>query len=78
MKNFINNLKVLFSNPKTWIVIVALFGTNGMQAYFNTGSIVEPVKVANKAEIEPITIKVITVNCGGKVKEHIVEHHGGR
>jgi len=71
--NIMPKLKELLNNPKVWIIIAALFGTNGMQAYLNLDTspkVEKPTVIVNE-----VIHKCI---CKCKLKEHLKEHHGGK
>ena len=72
-------LKLFFDTYKLWLFLVALFGTNGTQAYLNSGNIEtksEPVITQEVAK----TKDQIVVICkqDNTVIEHEKEHHGRR
>ena len=92
IKEAFNKVKTFVDVYKIWIFIVALFGTNGIQAYFNSDKEAKSEPEVKVEEVKPKfnnqkllnSIKLImennkcTCNCSGSVLGHEIEHHGGR
>jgi len=81
MKKLFGKLKMMYDTYKMWIFLVALFGSNGMQAYMNdagtkTKDITVSTTMQPTTKLDPITV-VCQCSCQDGTEGHVEEHHGG-
>jgi len=82
----IDKCKNIYKEYKIWLFIVALFSSNGIQAYLNIDpkQVIEHIAntptsyIANKPNEEKIIIKLISCDANSIMSDHINEHHGGK
>jgi len=80
MKKYFDKIKTFVDVYKIWIFIAALFGTNGLQAYFNDSGTTKgsAPKIANVTKPKLISVCIpVVCNCIDGTKSHVDEHHGG-
>jgi len=90
MKNLYKRVKAFVDAYKMWLFLIALFGTNGMQAYLSDTTPVETIVIEEEVDAvpakqdherwNPTETKVVVklLDCGSNIREHEKEHHGGR
>lgn len=94
IRKWFKRVKDMQDITKLILFILALFGTNGLQALFNgstedvfEGEVVEcaavvecpeVAEVASVAKVAAVAAVAAIANCNEKVQDHVGEHHGGK